>query len=589
MKEYRGLIYRWEYREDPYPEEESIRRALRAPAWVAHYLAQRGIASARDARRWLDPALEHLPPPDSLPDIKVASARIADAVVRGETIAVHGDYDVDGFAASHLLAGFLTGSGARVLLHVPDRLTDGYGLGVEAVRRLRERGAGLLVTVDCGIRDHAAVEEANRLGMDVVVTDHHLPGETVPPALAVVNPRLPGNGNPFRNLSGAGVAFYLAAAARARLRERGHYDRRPLPNMRSYLDFAALGALADAMPLKGVNRILVSHGLREMAQSPRPCVRALMETLGVDQPDAADVLFRFAPAINAASRLGRQDVVLDWLAAETVDKAREYAAQMRELNGARRDLEAEIVLAAEDAVEREGLLDRDRVLVVRDREWHAGVLGIVAQRLADLHHRPAIVLTRKDGGWEGSGRSVDGFDLHEALCHCADHLERFGGHAAAAGLRVNGGGVDSFRRDINAFAAGRMDGPPEPPTLEMHSRVDLNTMGTATVEWIRRLGPFGGGCPEPVFFTGPLRVVEMRELKGGHLRMRLASGRTVLSAIAFRMAPLLEGLGTVGELESCAFVPEINTWRGRSELQLRVVDMIPESNGKTHKIEGGRG
>ena len=538
-----------------------------SPSGMVPFLQHDG-ALVWDSIAILEYCAEHHPP-------LWPAERIARAVREGEPVAVYGDYDVDGLTATHLLCDFITRSGGRAVPFVPDRLTCGYGLSCEAVRGLSGQGVRLLVTVDCGVADHAPVRAALECGLEVVVTDHHLPQGDLPQALAVVNPkRLPPD-HPLFHLSGVGVAFYVAAAVRAELRACGWYDGAPEPNLREYLDLAAFGTVADVMPLLGANRVLVSQGLREIERGGRPSVEALRRICGGGREDPVtpwDISFRFAPRINAASRLGRQDLVLRWLAAGTPEAALECATEMDRLNRSRATIEAAIIGEAVSMVEEDPHL-RDAPLLFLAREgWHHGILGLAAQRIVERYRRPAILVSRKNGRWEGSGRSTGGFHLHEALRSCAGLLDRFGGHALAVGLSVAEGRLQEVRRALEAYARERFR--PAEPALSVLARLSLAEVDEETLGWLERLGPFGPGCPEPVFVAENLEVVSVELVKGEHLRMTLSQGGARMGAMGFRLGGCCNG--GASRLRGCAFVPERRVWRGESSIRLRIVDIATE-------------
>jgi single-stranded-DNA-specific exonuclease len=575
----KGVKYRWQYREFPPGGVESLTAELKVPSWVGRYLASVGVNSPEEGRDWLEPRLRLLPPPESLPDLEPAVERLHSAVRAGEPIVVCGDYDVDGLTATYLLSRFLEEYGARVTRRVPDRMTEGYGLHPHVVRELAAAGASLLVTVDCGTADREAVEQAQALGMEVIVTDHHLPSGALPPALAVVNPRRLPEEHPFYHLAGVGVAFYLAAALRARIRKENPSPAEREPNLRRYLDLVALGTLADIMPLQGVNRILVRQGLEELGNGRRPALEALRRVAGVS-PGAvrsSDAVFRFAPRVNAASRLGRQDLVFQWLDSGGPEEAEALAGRLERLNRDRTLLERDILAEATARVETEPALRAAPALVLESPDWHSGVLGIVAHRLVERWHKPTVLLTRKNGRWEGSGRSLDGFHLHAALRECAPLLERFGGHALAVGLSLREERLEEFRSRMESIAVRQLRGRTLDRMLEVHAALPFSQIDDSTLEWIDRLRPFGRGCPEPVFMTEGLEVLRWDVVGERHVRMLLGQNGRRLPAIAFRMASSVEK--PPRRLDACAFVPALNHWNGQTTLQLRIVDIVPGSGG----------
>lgn len=573
----KGLKHTWEYSREPSPQAERLRSGLGCPSWVAAYLTGVGVRSREAALSWLDPRLGELPLPEDLPDLEEGVNRICAAIDRQELIAVYGDYDVDGFTATFVLSDFLRRSGARVVSYIPNRLVAGYGLHSASIRELRSQGAALLVTVDCGVANHEQVEEANRLGMDVVVTDHHLPSETLPSAAAVIDPKRLPSDHPLSNLAGVGVAFYVALALRSRLRAIGWYRSIDEPNLREYMDLLALGTVADMMPLQGVNRTLVRHGLHELAHGSRIALGALRQVIGHREEMVTpwDVHFRFAPRINAASRMGRQDVIMDWLSSTLMKDACDLALQMEDLNRKRVAIEEGVFREAIEGIERDDFHQTSQAIVLANRDWHAGILGIVASRIVERYRKPTILLTWKNDHWEGSGRSIDGFHLHNALKHCAGHLERFGGHAVAVGLKVSQESLQSF---IRCFAECVKDQGADllaNEALPLHAAMPLSEINDATIAWMERLGPFGHGCAEPVFWAESVDILRRDVIREQHVRLLLGQNGKRFSAIAFRMAQQFPA--ALERLGACIFVPMRKTWAGQKGIQLRVLDCVSQN------------
>src|SRR5437588_1382661 len=417
----------------------------RVPA-VGRGLGARGLRQAEEAARFLQPRLEDLPDPFALKGIEAAVARVASALETRETICVYGDYDVDGVTSTAMLvsvfralAELAPGAGppARVDYYVPNRLLEGYGLNVEAMRRLAQRGTRLLVTADCGVTAVAEIDAAAQLGMDVVVIDHHTSSQTaeaLPRAVAILNPHQPGCPFPARELAAVGVAFHLLLALRRRLRDAGWFVGRREPNLREQLDLVALGTIADVVPLTGANRVLVHFGLRELARGARVGIAALKSVAQIGaELSCGDVGFKLGPRVNAAGRLADASVGVRLLLSGDPAEARALAEELDRANAERQDLQARI---ADEAVAKAQELGERRALVVSSEGWHVGVAGIVASRLVDRFHRPALVLCEEGGVAKGSGRSIEGFHLYEALARCSEHLTRFGGHRHAAGVTL---------------------------------------------------------------------------------------------------------------------------------------------------------
>ncbi len=565
---------------------ERLARGLRVSPVIAQLLLNRGLGRPEDAQRFLHAPLNGLHPPEQLPGVTAAADRLWDAVRQGRKVCVYGDYDVDGVTGTAILKQALELAGAPVDIHVPHRLEEGYGLNAEALMRVAAEGTAVVVTVDCGIASVAEAEVARRLGLELLVTDHHEFKDELPAAAALVHPRLPGTSYPFPSLSGAAVAFKLAWA----LAQRVCGGEKVTPRFREFLldavALAALGIVADVVPLHDENRILVRHGLARLRQQPPVGLKALIEVAKLAPANlrASDVGFGLAPRLNAAGRLGCARLVVDLLTTADGRHADELARFLEEQNGKRKTLERDMLKSAREMVEA-GAADGDPALVLASPDWHAGVIGIVASRLVELYGRPALMIALRPDEeapgaliGQGSGRSVPGFPLHEALQACGDYLLSHGGHKAAAGFKVRGENVDALRRCFCEYAARSFPGGPPPPALVLDAEVPLSAMTTGLVKDLDRLEPYGADNRKPVFLAGELRVEgEPRKVGQGerHLSFRARQGNTVLKAIAFDMADRVDELMSAGTAFCLAFTPKLNEWMGRVSVDLVVVDLQP--------------
>ena len=546
--------------------EVSARHGL--PPLIARILVNRGLAAAEDILAFLEPSLEKLRPPFGLPDLEKAAARLGEAVRQRETVAVYGDYDVDGLTSACLLQHFFQELGLTCLTHIPDRLKEGYGLKIPALQELA-RSAGLLVTVDCGVSDVAEVAWAQEHGLEVIVTDHHeLPPE-LPPALAVVNPKRGGEDYPFADLAGVGVALLVALGVRAYLRDRGWFEKHPEPNLRAYLDLVALGTAADVVPMVGENRILVRQGLKVLEESRRPGLVALKEVAGLEGKPISyrDAVFRLAPRLNAAGRLGQARGALELLMSRDLAQARLQARHLTDLNRQRQALEEVVLRQALNLLRAPGMLDR-RVWVLAGEGWHRGVIGIVAARLAEAHHRPVALVSLEDGRGRGSARSVEGFHLFRGLQACHKLLPRFGGHRAAAGFEVAAGDLEALQEGLERALAAQVGGEPLRLTLKVDAQVELGDLDAFFYHHLERLRPFGPGNPEPVLACAGVECLTSRVVADRHLKVQLAQNGCLMEAIAFDMAsahPL------AGALE-VAFSPRFSFFQGRLHPELRLLD-----------------
>jgi single-stranded-DNA-specific exonuclease len=539
---------------------------------AARVLAARGLAEPAQAEGFLAARLADLPDPFSMKGMDAAVARIVRAVESGEKIVLYGDYDVDGVTSTSLLAGFLRAAGAEVATYVPHRLVEGYGLNTAAVEKLAGEGARLLVTLDCGITSAPEVRAAAALGVDAVVVDHHTVPVELPAAAAILNPHQPGCAYPSKELAAVGVTFTLAMALRKALRERGRFGaERPEPNLKDALDLVALGTIADVVPLVGANRILVRSGLEVLAKSRRPGVRALKRVAGVAEGaevSAGQVGFRLAPRINAAGRLDDAGRGVRLLLETDEARADALARELDRENQSRQEIERAILEEAlRDAAARVAAGARGLVLA-RDG-WHAGVVGIVASRVVERFHRPAVLVALPADGEEGkgSGRSIEGFHLHDALRACEGHLVRFGGHRHAAGVTVARGSVAAFREAFEAHAAAHVRDEDLVPRCRIEGWIDERDVSERAAVDLAKLGPYGAGHPEPVFaLRGAAARARTVGAGGAHLKMAL--GR--LDAIGFGMGDRLALCG--GPVEA-AFTVGFDEWDGARRLQLRLRDV----------------
>ena len=563
---------RWVWRGEVEEATQALAAALaeagvRPPALLARLLWNRGFREGPAALAFLRPTLaQGLRSPLLLKDMDVAARRLADAIAKGERVAVYGDYDVDGVTGAAQMVLFLRELGADPLLHVSNRFREGYGLHAGAIRALADAGARVLVTADCGTANVDELALAGSLGLDVIVCDHHHAPATRPPALAVLHPLRADCEFPFKGLSGAGVVFYLLMGLRMELRARGHTT---LPDLRRYLDLVALGTVADVVPLREENRVLVAYGLRTLDGTSRPGLQALKEAAVVERASVRSIGFRIAPRLNAGGRLADAQRAVDVLVTSDAEQGRALAAELECCNAERRAIEEAMVGEAVRLVgDRPG-----RSIVVASDGWHQGVVGIVAARLAERFHRPALVIALDGELGRGSGRSVRGVDLHGAVSECRAHLETFGGHRQAVGFSLRRECVDALAASFEDAIVRTVRPADTEPLLALDAEVALSSLTTALAEALVALEPHGPGNPEPVFLARDVRVVSARSVgdpSRPHLRLRLShDGRTV-PAIAF-------GRGNqavaVGDRLDVAFTPRLSRWQGVDRLEIEVIDL----------------
>ncbi|MBX3442819.1 MAG: single-stranded-DNA-specific exonuclease RecJ [Planctomyces sp.] len=551
---------------------------------LAQVLAARGLKSREAANIFLQARLADLHDPNLLPGIAEAADRVVAALRDGRRITIYGDYDVDGMTATSILWRCLKLAGGTVDYYIPCRLEEGYGLNSDAVRKLAEEDPGrLLVTVDCGCCSVREAEVARELGLELIITDHHTLADELPAAACVVHPRLPGSEYPFQDLCGAGVAFKLAWAICQRLGENGRATPRLREFLMSAVGLAALGTVADVVPLVGENRVLVRYGLDAVLQRPFLGMAALLAVCGLQdrkQLTAEDIGFAIGPRLNAAGRLGQARLAVELLTTEDRARAGQLATYIDQLNKDRQSVERKMYKQARELVGRnEGWLDRP-VLVLPSSEWHPGVMGIVASRIAEQYERPTILIAvnEADGVGQGSGRSFNGFDLHGALSRCAPLLLGFGGHRYAAGLRIAADQIDAFREALAEAACDPSDEPLDEPHLAIDAEVSLADLTPRAVRELDSLGPFGSEHRRPLFATTGVELLEPPSRMGNgerHLSLKVRQGSKVLRAVAFGRAEWAEDLAAQqGGLALC-FAPQLNHYRGFESVEMHLVDWRP--------------
>jgi len=552
---------------------------------VAQILLNRGLVEPAAARAFLDARLAHLHDPEMLPGAAEAADRIARAVRDGRKIVVYGDYDVDGVCGTSVLWSCLKLAGAvDAGYYIPHRVEEGYGVNPEALRKIAgEMGASLVITVDCGISAVAEAELARELGLEFIVTDHHTPGDVLPAAAVIVHPRVGEHAYPCPDLCGAGVAFKLAWQVCKAFGD----GKKASPHLRDFLvgslGLVALATIADVVPLTGENRILVRHGLKGIDNDPSVGLRALMEVSNVlarRRLSTGTVGFNLAPRINAAGRLERAMKAVDLLTTDDAEAARAIAFDLDRCNALRQEIEQTIVKEAHAMIHAAGDVGERGAFVVGRAGWHPGVIGIVASRIVDVYHRPAIVVALNDELSQGSGRSVAGFNLYDAIKACSEGLTGFGGHAAAAGLRLPGANFAAFAERFDLHCREALTPEQRQRVITIDAEVPLGMLSLRVVEEIESLEPYGIGNPRPILVANHVRVVGEPRIVGerkNHVQLRLGQGDLTVKAIAWNMADRSKGL-VADAVCSVAFQPSINEWNGRREVQLEIRDF---------QVEGG--
>lgn len=559
------ILRKWEVRPLDKERAAAFAQTYGVPFFLAMLMNIRGLDDAAHLREFLGEG-EPLSDPFLLKDMDKAAARITRAVDNMEKIAVYGDYDADGVTSTAMLYSYLETRGADVIFYIPQREGEGYGMNMGAVEYLKEQGVSLIVTVDNGISSVQEVARANELGIDVVVTDHHRPQEILPDAVAVVDAYRPDDTSPYKHFSGVGIAFKLLMAL-----EDGAGDVEDL--LEAYSDLAAIGTIGDIVPLTGENRTLIRAGLERLSQSDRPGVQALLENAGIAGKalTSTNVAFTLVPRINATGRMGAPERAVRLLISGYEEEAEALSEEICADNEERRRVEAEIAEAAFADIEAKGYM-KDRVVVVDGENWHHGVIGIVASRVTERCGKPCMIISRGETEAKGSGRSIEGFSLFEAICACGDLLIKFGGHPMAAGITLKPENIEAFRKRINQYAAEHF---PQMPTQTVTLDCKLNpaALSVSMAQSLTQLEPFGNGNPQPVFGLFNMELSNVTPVGGGgHLRLTLEKNGAVITAMRFNTKP--EELPYhIGDKIDLAVQLEAREFRGQPSLTVIVRDM----------------
>ena len=567
-----NVMKRWTIKKHNHEEVKNLAEALNVSPIVAALLISRGYESVEDAHKFLNPSYENLREPFLMKGMKEAVGRILRAIENREKILIWGDYDVDGTTGTVVLRKALEILGAETGFHVPNRFTEGYGINIPALEKAKEKGFSLVISVDCGIRSFEPLIWAKENGMDVIVTDHHLSdeGRGNPPAYAVVNPNQPGCEYPDKNLAGVGVAFKLVHAL---LREKGKENL-----VRGFLKIVAIGTIADIMKLTGENRAIVTLGLQDLPKAHNFGLKALMEISDCrSEMTSYHIGFRIAPRINAAGRMENARQVVELFEAESFEKARELAGILDSRNRERQKIQREITeLALLEYVENGGSRKQSHVAVIAGENWHRGVIGLAASKITEKLHRPSIVISLENGIGHGSARSIAGYHLLNGLESCGDLMEQFGGHAAAAGMKIKFENIEKLREMVNQHAIANLSDEDLIPELKIDAVVSSNTLGLPLVEDLKRLEPFGMGNRKPTFVTRDLFLQsDPFVMKEKHLKLKLkdAGGKQFEAVWWDGVEKSKEQTLKPKSRIELAYTPEANVWNGNTRLQLVVEDL----------------
>lgn len=549
-----------------------ISRALNISPLVSQLLINRGFDTPDRADFFLSAKLRDLHSPFLMKNMERAVERIITAIKNNEKICIYGDYDVDGITATAILVLFLQELHADVSFYIPSRLKEGYGLNVEALKRVKEQGVRLIITVDCGVSDFEEITYANDNGLDIIVVDHHETPDILVPAYTILNPKQPGCSFPFKGLAGVGVAFNLLMALRKSLRDKGFWYKGMEPNLKRYVDLVALGTIADIVPMVDENRIFIRNGLEKISKGKRPGIKALKIVSGLSNGEVTSnmVGFRLAPRLNAPGRLSDAERSVRLLLSTDYEESLLLAKKIDEENTQRQQIEKKILAEAKAMIPSEENLTHSLILCSSD--WHQGVIGLCASRLSEKFIRPTIliVIDEKMGEGRGSGRSIQGFDIFHALKKCSSVLKAYGGHKAAAGLTVSANKIDLFIEKFTAIAQQELVREDFIPIIEIDADIQLGQLSHDILEEIENLAPFGPANPEPVFSCSDIKFYSSMVVGNGHLKLKIKEDGKFFDAIGFNMG---SKYFLKDEKISLAFVPQFNFFNGEKIIQLNLRDI----------------
>lgn len=554
---------KWECYEIDEKELKEFMQKYNLNELLARVLLNKGITKKEDIDLFMSPTRKDFHNPFLMPDMEITVNRILKAIYNNEKIIIYGDYDADGITSITVLKSFLEERGLEVDSYIPNRLDEGYGLNKEAIKKIFDDGHRLMITVDCGISGIDEVDYANSLGMEVLITDHHEPAQTLPNALAVVDAKRKDNEYPFNQLAGVGVVFKLIQAISIKL----NLDEK---EYLKYLDIVCIGTISDIVPLVDENRVIAKLGLKLVNQTRNIGLKALLEVVGFKDIDSGAISFGVAPRINACGRMGHEQIALDLFLSKDYDTAKKLAIKLNEYNTERQSIEKRIFDEAKEKIENE---EKDNACIIVGGEgWHHGIIGIVASKVTDMYFKPSILICFEKDIGKGSGRSIPGFDLHEALMNCSTELEKFGGHAMAVGVTVARDKFDEFKEKLEEYAK-QCDIDKLVPIINIDSEIQLKNIDIDSVKSLKMLEPFGEANKTPLFLFKNLKINSIRALsEGKHLKLTLKEDNFMINAIGFNMGDLSEKyllddkVDVVGSLE-------INSFNGNESIQIVMKDL----------------
>ncbi len=556
---------KWEYKDIDEEKVKKIQDKFKVSNLLATVLVNREIVSEKDIEVFLNPTRNDFHDPYLMPDMEVAVNRIVKAIEKHEKVIIYGDYDVDGITSITVLKKFLKTCGLDAGYYIPNRLNEGYGLNKNAIDKIHEEGYTLIITVDCGISGIEEIEYANSLGLETIVTDHHEPMDILPPAIAVIDLKRKDNDKyPFNSLAGCGVVFKLTQALGMKL---GLNEKEYL----KYLDIVCVGTISDIVPLIDENRVIAKLGLKLVEVTKNPGLRALLNASGYKQVNSNTISFGIAPRINACGRMGCEEEALKLFLTDNIEEAEKITDELNQFNRERQEIEKNIFDEAIRMIEKE---DKDNnAIVLGSQNWHHGVIGIVSSKITEIYYKPSILICFEGDKGKGSGRSIPGFDLHEALVNLSKHLDKYGGHEMAVGLSLDKKNFNRFKEDFNKYVNDK-DISDLVPILDIDKQIEMKDVDSEIVKELDVLEPFGEANRKPVFVYKNLKIDSIRALSDGkHLKLTLKDGNILINAIGFNMGALSKEY-TIGDKVDIAGMLEINSFNGRDFVQINMRDIM---------------
>ena len=559
------MINKWQVYENNEEEIEKLIEENKINKLIATILSNKGITKKEDIEKFLNPSRNDFHNPFNMPDMEKAVERILQAKENSEKVIIYGDYDVDGITSITVLKSFLKDIGIDAAYYIPNRIDEGYGLNIPAVEKIAQEGYNLMITVDCGITCIKEIDRANELGMDVIVTDHHEVGEELPNAVAVVDCKRKDNKYEFRDLAGVGVAFKVSQALSIKL---GLDEKEYL----KYLDIVCIGTISDIVPLVDENRVISKLGLMLVNQTKNIGLRGILNVAGYKNIDSTAISFGVAPRLNACGRMGHADEALKLFLSDSINEVQQLSTVLNNYNKTRQDIEKNIYEEALIQI-KDNQLDKNRTIVVAGNNWHHGVIGIVSSKITEMYFKPSILLCIEDGTATGSGRSIPGFDLHEALTKCQNSLERYGGHSMAVGLTLKQEKINEFENQLEEIAKEQHI-EEITPVIKIDAKINLSQINKEMVQSLKLLEPFGEANKMPVFLFKGLKIDSIRALsEGKHLKLTLKDENIIVTAIGFNLGSLVDDY-RIGDKIDVVGTLEINTFNGVDSIQINLKDLM---------------